>query len=317
MTTKTRPTTTTLRSDRARAFLASAAERVEAALDRHLPPESAWPEELHRACRYAVFGRGKRLRPALSLAAAEACGASTALLDEILVAACGIALVHTYSLVHDDLPALDDDDLRRGRPTTHVAFGEAMAILVGDSLLTLGLDWVGTRPAGDVHALRRTRAFTEVVRAIGTEGMIGGQVEDLAATGDAGTDDAARSRRLTRIHHAKTARLITASLLHGAFLADADDARVALFRRYGDALGQAFQIADDILDETGTAATLGKSAGKDRAQGKLTYPALYGLDAARERLAGERTEALEAAREIEGDDGLLASLAVLVSDRES
>jgi geranylgeranyl pyrophosphate synthase len=300
-------------SERARLFLAATAIEVGKEIDRLLPPEDERPATIHRAVRYAVFGGGKRLRPALALAAAGASGANADRLREILPAASALELIHTYSLVHDDLPALDDDDLRRGRKTTHVVFGEAMAILTGDALLTIGLEWLARHPEGDRFAVARGRVLAEVADAIGSRGMIGGQVEDLEATGSAGGD----ADRLAFIHRTKTGRLITASLLLGAMLAGADDLRLALVREYGDTLGLAFQIADDILDVTGTAESLGKSAGKDAAQGKLTYPGLYGLDEARRRLEKERGRAVELAARIEGTDGLLGSFAALVADRNS
>ena len=305
-------TTTTRPSDAARAFLAASLPRIEETLGRLLPPADTRPATIHAAARYAVFGKGKRLRPALALAAAEALGADDAALGRLLPAACGLELIHTYSLVHDDLPALDDDDLRRGRATTHKVYGEAIGILAGDALLTLGLDALGRYPEGNEHAVRRTRAFLEVTEAIGMSGMIGGQVEDVEATGDAAGD----ADRLAFIHRTKTGCLIVASLLVGAVHAGADDALLGITREYGRALGLAFQIADDILDVTGTAEQLGKTAGKDAAQRKLTYPALYGLDEARRKLDTERSRAVALAGELPRG-AVLASLAELVADRES
>ncbi len=302
---------TTTPSEAARRFLADATPAIEAALDRFLPPENERPATIHKAVRYAVFGKGKRLRPALALAAAAACGAGDEEQAALLPAAAALELIHTYSLVHDDLPALDNDDLRRGRPTTHKVFGEAMAILAGDALLTIGLEWLGRFPEGDAHALRRSRALGAVADAIGTRGMIGGQVEDLEATAAVGGD----ADRLAFIHRAKTGRLITASLLVGAIHAGADADRLAIVAAYGDSLGLSFQIADDILDVTGTPESLGKSAGKDAAQGKLTYPGLFGLDEARARLDQERERAVTLAAKIETGSGVLASLAALVADR--
>jgi len=313
MTTETTPL-----SDAARRFLERTTPEIESTLDRLLPPETERPATIHRAVRYAVFGKGKRLRPALAIAAAEACGATRAILEEILPAAAALELIHTYSLVHDDLPALDNDDLRRGRLTTHKVFGEAMAILAGDALLTQGLDWIGRFPEGNSRAGARSRVLAEISEAIGTKGMIGGQVEDLEASSGSHADSRdADTDRLQFIHRAKTGRLITASLLLGVIHSGGDDSKVARLRSYGDSLGLCFQIADDILDVTGTAESLGKSAGKDEAQGKLTYPALYGIDEARRKLQAERERALDLARQIEGGTNLLASIAALVADRSS
>jgi len=290
------------------AFLAAERTLVDGALDRLLPPADAWPRRLHEAMRYAVFGGGKRVRPILARAACRAAGGDPA---RILEAACALELVHTYSLVHDDLPALDNDTLRRGRPTVHVAYDEALAILVGDALLTEAFLVLGTHPAGEELAPRRAEGCRLVALAVGSAGMVGGQVEDLEATGtppDAG--------RLERIHRAKTGALLAASVELGAVLAGVDAATRQRFARFGQSLGLAFQIADDILDVTGTAASLGKSPGKDAAAGKLTYPAVYGLAAARQelcRLAGALRAEAEA---LEGRSGTLASLVEYIASRD-
>jgi len=251
---------------------------VDAALDRHLPPADTPPAIIHEAMRYAVLGGGKRVRPILAIAAAEACGAdATPLLQQIAA----LELIHTYSLVHDDLPALDNDDLRRGRKTTHVVYGEAFGILTGDALLTEAFAWLSA-PGGNLRALH------EVAIAIDSKGMIGGQVADIQGSGGqtflSGRPDKNVGPTLDDlrfIHENKTGKLLTASVVLGGLLAGASDAQLEALRNYGHATGLAFQIVDDLLDVEEDAATLGKTAGKDVAQGKLTYPALLGIDAAR------------------------------------
>jgi len=290
------------------AFLALERERVDEALDRLLPPADAWPSRLHESMRYAVFGGGKRVRPVLARAACRAAGGDP---EAILEAACALEMVHTYSLIHDDLPALDDDTLRRGRATVHVAFDEALAILAGDALLTGAFEVLARYPEEDRFAARRARACRLVAEAIGSRGMVGGQVEDLEATG--AVPDAAR---LERIHGAKTGALLGAAVELGALLAGAEEARVAAFAGFGRRLGLLFQIADDILDVTGSAASLGKSPGKDAAAGKLTYPGVYGLGAARRELDALATALADDARKLEGDDGVLGALVGYVARRD-
>ncbi len=290
------------------AFLAGERARVDAALDRLLPPAGAWPARLHEAMRYAVFGGGKRVRPVLARAA---CRAAAGDAEAIVEAACALEMVHTYSLIHDDLPALDDDTLRRGRATVHVAFDEALAILAGDALLTGAFEALARFPEGEAFAARRARACRVVAEAIGSRGMVGGQVEDLEATGAAPD-----GQRLERIHGAKTGALLGAAVELGALLAGAADATVARFARFGRRLGLLFQIADDILDVTGSAAALGKSPGKDAAAGKLTYPGVYGLEAARRELEALAVALGDEARRLEGDDGVLGALVVYVARRD-
>lgn len=290
------------------AFLAAERELIDRTLDRLLPPADAWPRRLHEAMRYAVFGGGKRVRPILARVACQAAGGDPAC---ILESACALELVHTYSLVHDDLPALDNDTLRRGRPTVHVAYGEALAILVGDALLTEAFSVLAAHPPGEAFAARRAEACQLVARAAGSAGMVGGQVEDLEATGqppDAG--------RLERIHRAKTGALLAASVELGAVLAGVPEQVRARFARFGQSLGLLFQIADDILDVTGTAASLGKSPGKDAAAGKLTYPAVYGLAAARQELARLGDELRAEAEAMQGRSGPLALLVEYVASRD-
>ena len=287
---------------------------VEDALLSVLPAEGAEPAGLVAAMRYSVLAGGKRLRPLLFLAGAEAAGPERLPVDA-LEAAAALELLHTYSLVHDDLPCMDDDALRRGKPTCHVVFGEATALLAGDALQSLGLELLAKRPAGDAFSARRARAVAWTAEAIGFQGMAGGQALDLAATGKS-VPHAERRGFLRHIHSLKTGRLIRLSLALGALHVGADADRLLGVTRYGEALGLLFQITDDLLDVTQTSETLGKTAGKDSAQDKLTYPAVFGLAGA----LGERelafAAAREAAREIEGDAGLLADLAAFASGRD-
>jgi geranylgeranyl pyrophosphate synthase len=295
-------------------LLARERDTVETALRGLFPAAGEWPDRLWRAMAHAVFAGGKRIRPVLARLAYRAGGGDPA---EITHAACGLELIHTYSLVHDDLPALDDDVLRRGRPTVHVAFDEATAILVGDALLTEGLLLIARHPEGVGWAERRAEAVAMVADAISVRGMIGGQVEDLEATGhfDGVANDL--EERLERIHRHKTGSLLRASVELGAILAGVDDSDRRVFVEYGEDLGLAFQIADDILDATGAAEDLGKSPGKDEAAGKLTYVTLYGLDQAQHRLDELEQKLLERAGAIEGPDGELGALAQFVCRRKS
>jgi geranylgeranyl diphosphate synthase type II len=288
-------------------FLFAERERIDATLDRLLPAADAWPARLHDAMRYAVFGEGKRVRPVLLRAACRAAGGNP---EQVVEAACALELVHTYSLIHDDLPALDNDTLRRGRPTVHVAYDEPLAILAGDALLTEAFAVLGAFPAGEAFAGRRAEACRLVAVAIGSRGMVGGQVEDLEATG--GLPDA---ERLDRIHRAKTGALIGAAVEVGALLAGVDGPRRAAFAGFGERLGLLFQVADDILDVTGSAATLGKSPGKDAAAGKLTYPAVYGLDAANRKLEALAGSLMREAEGLEGSGGMLGAMVSYVARR--
>ncbi len=293
-------------------LLASERSVIEAALDRVLPAEDEWPRRLHRAMRHAVFGDGKRVRPILARLAHRAAGGDP---DLIVDAACGLELIHTYSLVHDDLPAMDDDVLRRGRPTVHVAFDEATAILTGDALLTEGLLLIATRPRGAQWAELRARASALVGEAISSRGMVGGQVEDMAATGEPARDPAQAALLLERIHHHKTGRLLQASVELGAALAGASGELQQRFASFGRDLGHAFQIADDVLDATATSAELGKSPGKDAATGKLTYVTLYGIEDTRKRLGELEEQLLASARSIGGSAANLAELARFICRR--
>ena len=263
---------------------------VDQALQAALPPEDSPPPLIHRAMRYAVLAGGKRLRPILVLAGCEAVGAERA---RALDFACAVECIHTYSLVHDDLPALDDDDLRRGRPTVHKAFDEATAILAGDALLTLAFQIaLGARAAGpELPAHRRLEALRVLVSAIGTAGMIGGQVDDLQATG------APVDERLVRsIHERKTGALLRSCPVMGGLLGGGGPEALTRLEAYGADVGLAFQIVDDILDIEGTPQVLGKSVGKDQASGKATFPAAVGLDRSRGMAEELAQRAGEAAR---------------------
>ena len=245
--------------------------RAERALESVLPPEHASPVELHRAMRYAALGGGKRLRPLLAYAAGRALGCDGPELD---APACAVELIHAYSLVHDDLPAMDDDAMRRGRPTCHVVFGEAMAILAGDALQALAFEILarGNRERG-------MAMLDTLGHACGAEGMAGGQALDLTATGRLLT-----LHELEHMHACKTGALIRASVRLGALTANADAPTLAALDRYAAAVGLAFQVRDDILDVEGSSAVIGKTAGKDAAAGKPTFPSIIGMDASRVRL---------------------------------
>jgi geranylgeranyl diphosphate synthase type II len=240
---------------------------VDAALDRLLPPENVRPAIIHRAMRYSIFAGGKRVRPILCLESARIFSPDT---TSVLPVACALECIHTYSLIHDDLPALDNDDLRRGQPTCHKQFGEAMAILAGDALLTLAFELLAGAPlAYD----RRVEIIGEIAAQAGTRnGMVGGQVADLEAEGQQVT-----AEMLEYIHRSKTAALICASVVSGAIAGGAAKENLERLRVFGEQIGWAFQVTDDILDVEESSAALGKTAGKDQAQQKATYPALFGL----------------------------------------
>jgi len=293
-----------------RTWAAAARPEIDAALEALLPPAGSPPAELHAAMRYAVFAGGKRFRPALVLVAGELFGTPRRLL---LPGAAAVELIHTYSLVHDDLPALDDDDLRRGRPTVHRAYDEATAVLVGDALLTLGLATLASQPA-EVEGACRARATAAVGEAIGTAGMIGGQAEDLAAE-RRWPDDAEAA--LDRIHRGKTAALIAASLRLGGLYAGVDARLEAELVELGGELGLLFQIGDDLLDVEGTRSELGKTPGKDALRHKLTYPELYGAAASRRRLERLAERAAERAAGLGVDAKLLTSLIGFLTERTS
>ena len=290
-------------------YLKERAAAVDEALERLLPPETDPPATIHKAMRYSVFAGGKRLRPVLVIAAAEAVGGR---MEQVMPAACAMECIHTYSLVHDDLPAMDNDDFRRGRPTNHKVFGEAMAILAGDGLLTLAFGLLAESfPAdGDPGALRQVLA--DLAEAAGTRGMVGGQVADIEGEGRPATPES-----LDFIHVHKTAALIRVSLRMGAVIAGGTPAQVQALSAAGGNLGLAFQIVDDLLDVEGTTAQLGKTAGKDQAQQKATYPAVHGLEASRARAAALIDEADRALASLGAPAEPIRSLARFIIERRA
>lgn len=267
-------------------WLAACTADVDRALDRLLPAESTRPATIHRAMRYSLFAGGKRIRPALVLAAAEACGGDRA---AALPAACAVECVHTYSLVHDDLPAMDDDDLRRGRPTSHKVFGEGIAILAGDALLTAAFDLVAQ--CADTPRHRQPAFVRELAEAGGSLQLIAGQVADLEGEGRKLSE-----ADLRYIHERKTSALLRCAARLGGMTANATPAQLRALTEFGQHVGLAFQVIDDILDVTQTSETLGKTAGKDVAAEKATYPSIVGLEKSRAiaaRLTGRAFAALE------------------------
>lgn len=284
-------------------------QRIEAALNRLLPPATDEPARLHEAMRYTSLNGGKRIRAMLVYAAGAATGGA---LDDLDAPAAAVEMIHAYSLIHDDLPAMDDDDLRRGRPTCHIAFDEATAVLAGDALQARAFEILVT---GDstLPCERRARMVAVLAGAAGSMGMVGGQVLDMA-----GEHRALAVEDLADIHRAKTGALITAAVVMGGLGSPhADTSVVAAYERFGREIGTAFQIVDDILDETGDTQTLGKRAGSDRDSGKSTYPAAIGLESSR-RLADEHCQAaLDALHPVPGDTSMLREIARIVVKRSS
>lgn len=282
--------------------------RVEKWMDRLLPAESEVPSVIHQAMRYSIFAGGKRLRPALTIATGEAFGADE---NALLPAACALEMIHTYSLIHDDLPAMDDDNLRRGRPTNHVVYGEAIAILAGDALLTQAFQTLAE--IENLDATTKVRVITEVSRAAGTvRSLIGGQVMDIQNEGKAVT-----SEELDAIHTAKTGALIRCCVRVGAIIGGASEADLESLTEFGAKAGLAFQIADDLLDETATSEELGKTAGKDAATQKATYVALYGYQEAKQRAVQLCNEAILAVRRTGRDTKWLEEMANFIVVRRS
>jgi geranylgeranyl diphosphate synthase type II len=252
-------------------YLISRQKTIDRALDRYLPGEETKPITIHKAMRYSLFAGGKRLRPILCLAATEACGGK---IEHALPLACAMECIHTYSLVHDDLPSMDNDDFRRGRPTCHKIFGDGIAVLAGDALLTIAFEIVSRARPTRRHEM--ATLLREIAVAAGSKRLIAGQVADLEAEGKKVT-----RAELRNIHENKTAAILTTSVRLGAMSANADAKHLSAITKFGRALGLAFQVIDDILDVTQTTEKLGKSAGKDIAAQKATYPATIGLDASR------------------------------------
>lgn len=292
----------------AREFLSSRRTLIDSELDRLIPKETDEPAQVHAAIRWSVFAGGKRFRPALLLAAGQTFGAPVAAL---LRPACALEMIHTYSLIHDDLPAMDNDELRRGQPTCHIKFGEATAILAGDALQALAFQTIAEddqlRPELGV------RLIAEIARAAGTpEGMVAGQACDLAAE-----STEVSGAELKLIHHLKTGALIRAAARCGAIIAGANGTELEAVTEYATNLGLLFQITDDLLDVTSTAEELGKTPGKDARARKATYPALYGLEATRAQLEAVHNHARSALERIARQTELLRSIADLILQREA
>ena len=295
-------------SDNAREFLTSCRALVDSQLDLLIPKESDEPQRVHSAIHRSVFAGGKRFRPALLLATGQTFGAS---FDDLLRTACALEMIHTYSLIHDDLPSMDDDDLRRGRPTCHIKFGEATAILAGDALQALAFQTIAEdeRLASAV----RVRLIAEVARAAGTpKGMVAGQALDL----DAESRDVTKEE-LDRIHHRMTGALIRAAARCGAIIAGANENDLEAITEYGGNLGLLFQITDDLLDVTATAEDLGKTPGKDARSRKATYPALYGSEATRAQIRAMHNATCSTLDLIEAPTKLLSSIADFILEREA
>ncbi|HTB17048.1 MAG TPA: farnesyl diphosphate synthase [Bryobacteraceae bacterium] len=292
-------------------YVARQQTRVDEALERWVPPIKTIPESIHKAMRYSLFAGGKRVRPILCMAAAEAVSDSPAGIESC---ACTLELIHTYSLIHDDLPALDNDDLRRGVPTCHKVFGDAIAILAGDALLTLAFQVLAQMESpGDLGADRKVALIAELSTAAGTVGgMIGGQVCDIE--GEGRHPDAAL---LEAIHRAKTGALLRASLRMGGIFAGADHKQLDALSCYGEHVGLAFQIVDDVLDVEQSSEALGKTAGKDAQQHKITFPAVYGLERSRQMAEEERLAAHLALRPFDERAERLRQLADFIVHRRA
>ena len=293
-----------------KSYLKSRGRTVDAALNRYLPIGKAYPSVIHEAMRYSVFAGGKRIRPILAIMTAETLGYKA---ERVLPAACSLELIHTYSLIHDDLPCMDDDDFRRGKPTNHKVFGEAVAVLSGDALLTYAFELItknagvkGVKPAAVIEALRLIAA------ASGTGGMVGGQVVDMLSEKQEPSLPV-----LQYIHTHKTGALILAPIMAAAELCGAGEREKKALKSYGENLGLLFQIVDDILNVVGDAGKLGKSVGSDAARKKVTYPALFGIDESRQRAGELRKRTAKAAEYFGRKADLLNALSDYVINRES
>ncbi len=297
-------------------FMRVRRDLVEAALDQYLPPANEPPGKLHEAMRYSVLAPGKRLRPILVIASAEAAGGSP---HHVMPTACALECIHAFSLIHDDMPCMDDDDTRRGRPTSHIVFGEAIALLAGDALLAFAFELVASNAArltGDVGSVseasqRVVEAMRLIARASGTWGMVGGQVADMEAEGHDVSPEALRY-----IHTHKTGALLEASCVVGAMLVGGDQPTIERLKRYGGHLGLAFQIADDILDVVGDEKLIGKPVGSDESRNKATYPRLFGIAESRQRAARAAEMAVEALEGLDERADPLRALAKYVVERD-
>lgn len=288
------------------AYLLSTTASVDSALKKWLPSEKTKPATIHKAMRYSLFAGGKRLRPALCIAAAEACGGTR---EDALYAACAVECIHTYSLIHDDLPCMDDDDLRRGRPTSHKVFGEAVAVLAGDALNTIAFEILAQ--AKSTKRYGHSKLISELASASGSQWLIGGQIMDLEGEGKR-----VSKQSLQFIHEAKTAALLRCAIRLGAMSADVSPAKLEALSTFGHSLGLAFQVIDDILDVTQSTEKLGKTAGKDLESFKSTYPALFGLKKSR-KIAADLTQKARTALKPFGKKGeTLHALSEMLLSRE-
>jgi geranylgeranyl pyrophosphate synthase len=295
-------------SDDAREVLASCRALIDSQLDLLIPKESEEPKRVHAAIRWSVFAGGKRFRPALLLATGQAFGANV---DDLLRTACALEMIHTYSLIHDDLPSMDDDDLRRGRPTCHIKFGEATAILAGDALQALAFQTIAEDER--LAPALRVRLTAEIARAAGTpQGMVAGQALDL----DAESRDVT-GEELDRIHHRKTGALIRAAARGGAIIAGARKSDFEAVTEYGDQLGLLFQITDDLLDVTATTEDLGKTPGKDARSRKATYPSVFGIEATQEQSKAIHQATCRALDRTDQPTDLLYSIADFILGRQA
>ena len=291
------------------AYLEEKGRLIDACLDRLLPVRETFPSSLHQAMRYCLFAGGKRIRPALAFAAAEAVGGNP---DLIVEEACALELIHTFTLIHDDLPSMDNDDFRRGLPSTHKVFGEAMAILAGDALQTEAFKILACGYTRGVHnAERIVKVMKILAEASGSQGIVGGQVVDLESEGKM-----IDQQQLTYIHSHKTGSLIAASVIMGGILGGASPEEIELLKRYGESIGHAFQIADDILDVEGSKETLGKNTGSDQKKSKATYPSIIGMDESRKKLKEYYQRALDAIQSFDQQADHLRNIALYIIQRQ-
>jgi len=288
-------------------YLESRRHLVEQALERYLPSVSERPQRLHESIRYSVLAPGKRIRPILVIAGAEAVGGTA---EQVLPTACALECIHVFSLIHDDLPCMDNDDYRRGRPTNHKIFGEALALLAGDALLALAFQLIAENVAS-VPPERVLPTLHLVAKASGTWGMVGGQVVDMESQGQNVTPDT-----LHYIHSHKTGALLTCSVVAGATLAGGSASQVEALRRYGEHIGLAFQIADDILDIVGDQERIGKPVGSDQKQDKATYPRLFGIEESRQRALHEMKAALQQLQGFDEKADPLRAIAQFIVERD-
>ena len=291
------------------AYLQDRRNIVEEALQRYLAPGGDIPAEIYKSVRYSVFAGGKRIRPVLCLAAVEAVGGNLA---PAMPVACALELIHTYSLIHDDLPAMDNDDFRRGKPTNHKVFGEAIAILAGDALLTEAFALLSHAEKVRLPAERRLAVIQEIAQAAGISGMVGGQTLDVLSEKSMSTEDI-----LYEIHRRKTGSLIVAAVKSGAIISNARKDKIQALSQYGINVGLAFQIADDILNVEGDRELMGKETGSDAVQGKLTYPSLMGVDAAKEKLTKCVDAAIKSLSNFDERARPLRIIALYIKERKS